>query len=127
MDSNPIIIRHSNLADCDAVAEEVQKLLAQAENLRSGAALNAAKAEQMAGGVASADQQLERDRLESQITLKREELQTRIMLAQLTHQSRAQSEQLRTASQLATARFQGEVQMEAARSAAKRDNKTPRK
>ena len=49
------------------------------------------------------------------------------MLAQLTHQSRAQSEQLRTASQLATARFQGEVPMEAARSAAKRDNKTPRK
>ncbi|WP_051587519.1 hypothetical protein [Pseudomonas sp. RL] len=156
---DPIIIRHSNLADRDAVADEVQKLLgqaepteqevemmmiqqqlaietakadldklvAQAENLRSGAALNAAKAEQMAGGVASADQQLERDRLESQITLKREELQTRIMLAQLTHQSRAQSEQLRTASQLATARFQGEVQMEAARSAAKRDNKTPRK
>src|SRR5690606_30416705 len=130
---DPIIIRHSNIADRDEVADEVQKLLgmaepteqelemmmvqqqlaietakadldkllAQAENLRSGAALNAAKAEQMAGGVASAEQQLERDRLESQITLKREELQTRIMLAQLTHQSRAQSEQLRTASQLA--------------------------
>lgn len=158
---DPIIIRHSNLADRDEVADQVQKLLgqaepteqevqlmmiqqqlaietakaelnklmAQAENLRSGAALNAAKAEQVAGGPASAEQQLERDRLEAQIRLKREELQTRLLLAQLTHQSRQQSEQLRTASQLATARFQGEVQLEAARSAKRAEgaNKTPRK
>jgi DHA1 family inner membrane transport protein len=79
VDCNPIIIRHSNLAARDAVAEEVQKLLAQVDNLRSGAALTAAKAEQMAGGVTSADQQLERDRLESQITLKREKLHARIL------------------------------------------------
>ena len=157
-----VIIRHSNLADRDNVADEVEKLLgqaapteqevqmmqmqqelaiqtaqgelkklmAQAENFQSATALNVAKASQLAGGENSPEMELERDRLESQIALKREELQTRIGLAQLTHQARSQGDQLRTAAGLATARFQGEVQLESSKNKNARDNKTkptPRK
>lgn len=154
---DPIIIRHSNLADRDAIADEVQKLLgqaepteqeiqmmqmqqqlaieaaqaelqklqAQAENFQSATALNMAKASQLAGGEQAPDQEFKREQLEAQIQLKREELQTRIALAQLTHQARAQGEQLRTAADLARTRFQGEVQMRSADAAKRADNKTP--
>lgn len=154
---DPIIIRHSNLADRDSIADEVQKLLgqaepteqevqlmqmqqqlaiqtaeaelqklmAQAENFQSVTALNVAKASQLAGGENAPDQEFKREQLEVQIQLKREELQTRLMLAQLTHQARAQGEQLRTAADLARTRFQGEVQMESAKLSKARDNKTP--
>lgn len=160
---DPVIIRHSNLADRDQIADEVQKLLgqaepteqevelmmmqqqlqiqtvqaelaklqAQAENLQSGTALNMAKASQLAGGDNSPELGLERDRLEAQIALKREELQTRITLAQLTHQARAQGDQLRTAADMARTRFQGEVQMHTAQQNAKKAEKagakSPRK
>ncbi|WP_052321206.1 hypothetical protein [Pseudomonas fluorescens] len=157
-----VIIRHSNLAERDSIADavekllgqaepseqevqmmqmqqqlaiqttqaELQKLMAQAENFQSATALNVAKASQLAGGERAPTMDLERDRLESQIALKREELQTRIALAQLTHQARAQGEQLRTATDLARTRFQGEVQLESSQHKATRDNKTkptPRK
>lgn len=157
-----VIIRHSNLAQRDEIANEVEKLLgqaaptpqevqmmqmqqqlaiqtaqgelqklqAQAENMQSATALNIAKASQLAGGENSPQMELERDQLEAQIALKREELSTRIGLAQLTHQARAQGDQLRTAADLARTRFQGEVQLESAKHSAKRDNKskpTPRK
>lgn len=142
---DPIIIRHSDLADREEVAAEVEKLLgmaeptdqeielmqiqqqiaiqtaqaeldklvAQAENLQTASALNMAKASQLAGGEQSPEIQLERDRLEMQIQLKREELQTRLALAQLTHAARARGEQLRTAAQLATVQYQGNVQLAA--------------
>lgn len=156
-----VIIRHSNLAERDTIADEVQKLMgqaepteqevqlmqmqqelaiqtaqgelkklmAQAENFQSATALNVAKASQLAGGENSPTIDLERDRLESQIALKREELQTRVALAQLTHNARAQGDQLRTAADLARTRFQGEVQLESSKHKAKSDNKskpTPR-
>jgi len=146
-----IIIRHSNLANRDEIAAEVEKLLgqaepteqeiemmqvqqqlaiqtaqaeleklmAQAENLKSITALNMAKTSQSAGGDDAPEQQFKREELEAKIRLKREELQTRLQLAQLTHQARAQREQLRTAAQLATTRFQGEVQLRAAERSAK--------
>lgn len=149
---DPIIIRHSDLAERDEIAAEVEKLLgmaepteqelelmqvqqqiaiqtaqaelqrlmAQAENLQSATALNMAKASQLAGGDDSPEMQLERDRLEMQIQLKREELNTRLALAQLTHQARARGEQLRTAAQLAATRFQGEVQLASAERAARK-------
>lgn len=148
---DPIIIRHSNLAERDSIADEVQKLLgaaeptpeevqimqmqqqlaiettkaelaklqAQSENLHSTTALNLAKASQLAGGEQSPEQDFKRDQLEAQIALKREELKTRLALAQLTHQSRARGEQLRTAADLARTRFQGEVQLRSAIEAAK--------
>ena len=157
-----VIIRHSNLAERDNIADEVEKLLgqaapseqevqmmqmqqelaiqtaqgelkklmAQAENFQSATALNVAKASQLAGGENSPTMDLERDRLESQIALKREELQTRIGLAQLTHQARAQGDQMRTATDLARTRFQGEVQLLSSQQKSKNDNKskpTPRK
>jgi hypothetical protein len=90
---------------------ELDKLTAQAENFQTASALNMAKASQLAGGENSPELQLERDRLEMQIALKREELKTRVGLAQLTHSARAQGEQLRTATQLAATQFQGNVQM----------------
>lgn len=152
-----IIIRHSNLANRDAIADEVEKLLgqaeptdeeiqmmqmqqqlaietakaeldkltAQAENLKSVTALNMAKASQSAGGDDAPEQQFKREQLEAQIRLKREELQVRMQLAQLTHNARAQTDQLRTAAQLATTRFQGEVQLRAAERSAKAGDKKP--
>jgi len=157
-----VIIRHSNLAERDQIADavekllgqaapseqevqmmqmqqqlaiqtaqgELQKLMAQAESLQSVTALNVAKASQLAGGENSPTIELERDKLEAQIALKREELQTRVGLAQLTHNARAQGDQLRTATDLARTRFQGEVQLESSKHKATRDNKskpTPRK
>lgn len=157
-----VIIRHSNLADRDGIADavekmqgqaapteqevqmmqmqqqlaiqtaqgELQKLMAQAESLQSATALNIAKASQIAGGEQSPTIELERDKLEAQISLKREELATRVGLAQLTHNARAQGEQLRTATDLARTRFQGEVQLASSQHKAQRDNKskpTPRK
>lgn len=155
-----VIIRHSNLAERDQIADavekllgqaapteqevqmmqaqqqlaiqtaqgELQKLMAQAESLQSTTALNIAKASQLAGGENSPTIELERDKLEAQIALKREELQTRVSLAQLTHSARAQGDQLRTAADLARTRFQGEVQLASSQHKAKADNKpTPRK
>lgn len=103
---------------------ELDKLVAQSENLQTASALNMAKASQLAGGENSPELELERDRLEMQISLKREELQTRLALAQLTHNARAQGEQLRTAAQLASVQHQGNVQL--ASMAASR-NQSPRK
>lgn len=152
-----VIIRHSNLANRDAIADEVEKMLgqaepteeevqmmqmqqqlaiesakaeldklnAQAENLKSVTALNMAKASQSAGGDDAPEQQFKREQLEAQIRLKREELQVRMQLAQLTHNARAQTDQLRTAAQLATTRFQGEVQLRAAERSAKAGDKKP--
>ena len=108
---------------------ELQKLQAQAENLQSATALNMAKASQSAGGDDAPEQEFKRQQLEAQIQLKREELRTRLALAQLTHQSRARGEQLRTAAQLATTRFQGEVQLASAEASKKKqgEKKSPRK
>lgn len=155
---DPIIIRHSNLANRDEIADEVEKLLgqaepseqelelmqvqqqlqiqtvqaelqklqAQAENLQTSSALNMAKASQLAGGNDSPELQFQRDQLESQIRLKREELATRVQLAQLTHQAHSRADQLRTAAQLAATRFQGEVQMQTAHRKVAND-KAPKK
>ncbi len=152
-----VIIRNSNLVERDQIADEVQKLLgqaepseqeiammemqqqlqiqtvqaelvklqAQAENFQSGTALNMAKASQLAGGDEAPEMQLQRDQLEAQIALKREELTTRIRLAQLTHTSRAAGDQLRSAVDLARTRFQGEVQLESSKRSKAAEAKTP--
>jgi hypothetical protein len=109
---------------------DLEKLKAQAENFQASTALNMAKASQYAGGDDAPDVALARDELEAKIRMKREELSTRIRLAELTHQAKARGEQLRTAAQLATTRFQGEVQLESAKQSAKKsaaEKKTPRK
>ncbi len=90
---------------------ELDKLVAQAEGLRAGAAKDLAAAEKAAGGRQSPEMAFEQDKLEAQIGLKREELMTRLRLAGMTHTARAQGDQLRTAAQLATSRFQGETQL----------------
>lgn len=155
---DPIIIRHSDITDREEIADEVakllgqaepteqememmmmqqqlaietaqaelQKLMSQAENFASSTALNMAKASQLAGGDQAPDMQLERDRLEAQIALKREELQTRLMLAQLTHGARARGEQTRVAADLARTKFQGDVQL-ASVMMAKRDKNPQQK
>jgi hypothetical protein len=68
--------------------------------------------------------------LEANISMKREELATRLRLASMTHAARGQGEQLRTAAQLATSRFQGETQMAVAQANSLRNanpaNKEPR-
>jgi hypothetical protein len=86
-----------------------------------------AKASQFAGGENAPDAEFMRQELEAKIQMKREELKTRIALAQLTHQSRAQGDQLRTAAQLATTRFQGEVQMQSAKESAKNKSAAAKK
>lgn len=90
---------------------ELDKLMAQAEQLRAAAAKDMAAAEKAGGGRRSPEMAFEQEKLEAQIALKREELMTRLRLAQMTHTSRAQGEQLRTAAQLATTRFQGQTQI----------------
>ena len=151
-----VIIRHSDLAERDEIADQVEKLLgqaapteqelelmmiqqqlaietargeldklmAQAENLRSSTAVNMAKASQLAGGDEAPEIQLERDRLEAQIVLKREELQTRLMLAQMTHGARARGEQTRIAADLARTKFQGDVQVATAAMARQKQSPT---
>lgn len=100
---------------------ELDKLVAQAEQARASAAKDLASAEKTAGGRQSPEMSLEQERLEAEIALKREELATRLRLAGLTHQAKAQGEQLRTAADLARTRFQGETQLAAAQ--ANRSNK----
>jgi len=93
---------------------ELDKLVAQSEGLRAGAAKDLAAAEKSAGGRQSPEMSFEQDKLEAEISMKREELMTRLRLAGMTHTAKAQGEQLRTAAQLASTRFQGETQLAAA-------------
>lgn len=90
---------------------ELDKLMAQAEQLRASAAKDMAAVEKAGGGRQSPEMTFEQEKLEAQIALKREELMTRMRLAQMTHTARAQGDQLRTAAQLATSKFQGETQL----------------
>lgn len=93
---------------------ELQKLQAQAEEIATKSALNMAKAEQEAGGANAPEMEFKRDQLEAQIQMKKDELMTRIKLAELTHQNKARSEQLRTLSDLTRTKYQAETQLESA-------------
>ena len=99
---------------------ELQKLQAQAEQLATQSALNLAKAEQLTGGEASPEMEFKRDQLEAQIQLKREELATRLKLAELTHTNRARSEHLRSLVDLTRTQYQGETQLASQRLNAQR-------
>ena len=101
---------------------ELSKLQAQAEQLKASAAKDMAAAEKTAGGMNSPEMQHSQDKLEAEISLKREELATRLRLAGMTHAARGQGEQLRTAAQLASTRFQGETQMAIAQANSLRNN-----
>ncbi|WP_017430794.1 portal protein [Vreelandella jeotgali] len=93
---------------------ELAKLQAQAEQASASAEKDKASAEKTAGGEQSPEMSLERDRLEAEVALKREELLTRLRLSDMTLSSKGQSEKLRVASDMARTRFQGETQLAAA-------------
>ena len=100
---------------------ELQKLMAEAEEVATRSALNMAKAEKEAGGANAPDMEFKRDQLEAQIQMKREELMTRIKLAELTHQNKARSEHLRTLSDLTRTKYQAETQLQSAAMASQRN------
>lgn len=89
---------------------ELQKLQGEAMEIQSRAELNMAKATQEAGGMDSPENQLRLQELEAKIQMKREELMTRMQLAQLTHQAGFQKQSIQTATQLASVKHQGVVQ-----------------
>ena len=91
---------------------ELEKLMAEAEETQSRAQLNAAKAEKEGAGMDSAENQLKLQDLETKIRMKREELQTRIQLAQMTHASDREKAASQGAVQLATAQKQGDTQLQ---------------
>jgi hypothetical protein len=109
---------------------ELDKLVAQSEQYRASAAKDMASAEKTSGGMDSPEMAFQMSELEANISMKREELATRLRLAGMTHAARGQGEQLRTAAQLATSRFQGETQMAVAQANSLRNanpaNKEPR-
>lgn len=93
---------------------ELQKLTAEAGEIESRMHLNMAKAEKEAGGMDSAENQIRLQELEAKIQMKREELMTRIQLAQMTHRFGAQKQSLQSAVQLAAVRHQTDTQRQLA-------------
>jgi len=94
---------------------ELAKLQAQAKQAMASAAKDQASAEKTAGGRGSPEMTFEQDKLESEIAMKREELDTRLRLSGMTLNARSQGEQMRVASDMARTRFQGEIQLASAK------------
>ena len=91
---------------------ELEKLVSESQEIQSRAQLNAAKAEQEGAGIDSAENQLKLQDLEAKIRMKREELQTRLQLAQMTHSAGREKAAAQGAVQLATAQKQGDTQLQ---------------
>ena len=91
---------------------ELEKLQSEVEEIQSRAQLNTAKATQHEGGMDSPDNSLRLQELESKIQMKREELQTRLRLAQMTHSAGREKQMAQGAVQLAQANQQNETQLQ---------------
>lgn len=97
-----------------ALQGELDKLIAEAEEIRSRTALNLAKTEQLAGGELSPEHTRKLADIEARIQSKREELALRERLAMLSAHNRDRESSTKAALSLAQTQYQGETQKELA-------------
>lgn len=104
------LIQMQQELEIQTVQAQLDKLVAESAEIQARAQLNIAKAEKEAGGMDSPENQLRLQELEGKIQMKREELATRIRLAQMSNQLSAQKQSLQSAVQLAAVRQQTDTQ-----------------